>query len=701
MIWFIDNSAAAGDGRLDTPFNTMGAFEAVNGNGGANDPAAGDDIFVYTGVASYSGGVTLENNQQLIGQGTTDTSLADVLGITLAPGSDPLPSINGTRPELGPTGTAVVLASNNTVRGLDVLVTGGSQGLVGSSFGTATIDEIAITTETGTALSLNNGNATATIDSITSTGAGGNSAIVLTDTGAGAITVNGGTIANKTDDAITFNDTDGPIELANMIIEDIGDMGGGFNTRSQDDAIHGQTVSGGLTLDGMTIRRISDMCVNGALFADGVSATTWNGLDILNSTIEDCNRWHVAGTGDTSDEGAVRIVGLTGTVDVDNSTFRRAAELMDLFTHSSGAFSMEVTNSVFDNAFKEFNSGPVVAIGKMCIDVTVEGNSSADVTIGGAGLGNNFNNCGTASIRVSKDTIPAGTSNIEFIVENNDFTVTDQTPANGIFGNTPQGGVMLRAGPGQIGTFDAIVASNTFGVAVGPDDDVGSTADEVANADGAEGNVALIFESGASQVRVNDNTFNGSINAPWFNRADNASGTQTSANVLYRDNNYRGRSDYCCDAGFTFRVPGIPYRSRVRNGGTLDITLENDQFAVHDQFFFAFTETLEFESRVVGGTMCVALDGATSPDGFELDELVGTINLYQGAVNNAATGPCTPGVTGDCQLELADDGVRGGPNGYTQAGAPNPALNPPFVDVDNGSVTITPTACAVPSSGIF
>jgi len=694
VIWFIDNTAAAGDGRLNSPFNTLAAFEAANGNGGANDPAAGDNVFVYTGVGSYSGGVTLENNQQLIGQGTTDTSLAVALGITLAPDSDPLPPINdSTRPELGPTGTAVVLASGNTVRGLDVSVTGGSQGLVGIGFGTATIDEIAITTETGTALSLNNGNATATIDSITSTVAGANSAIALTNTGAGAITVNGGTISNKTVDAITLNDTDGPITLANMIIEDIGDMAGGFNTRSQDDAIHGAMVSGGLTLDGVTIRRISDMCVNGALFSNGVSPTTWNGLDILNSTIEDCNRWHVAGTGDTSGEGAIRIVGLTGTVDIDNSTIQRAGELMDLFTTPlvTDTLTMTVTNSNFFDAFKEFTSGGTVAIGKICIDVTVEGNSTANVTIGGAGTfpNNEFNNCGTASVRVSKDTTPAGNSDIDVVINNNSFIVTDQTSANGLFGNTPQGGVALRAGPGGITTFNSVVSNNTFGEAVGPDDRIGSTRYEVANADGVEGNVALIFESGASQARVNNNTFNGSINAPWFNRGDG----NASAAVLYENNSYRGRDDYCCDSGFMFTVPGIPYRTRVRNNGNLDITFENDQFAVHDQFFFANTETIEFESRVVGGTMCVALDGTSSPDGYEFDELIGTINLYQGAVNNAATGPCTPGATNDCQNELADDGVRGG--------ALDATLNPPFVDVDNGSISIIPSACTLPSGGIF
>ena len=81
MIWFIDNSQAmAGDGRLSSPFNSMAAFEAVNGTGGTN-PAAGQTIFVYTGAGDYTGGVTLENNQKFVGQGMT-SSLAVVAGIT-------------------------------------------------------------------------------------------------------------------------------------------------------------------------------------------------------------------------------------------------------------------------------------------------------------------------------------------------------------------------------------------------------------------------------------------------------------------------------------------------------------------------------------------------------------------------------------------------------------------------------------------
>ena len=352
---------------------------------------------------------------------------------------------------------------------------------------------------------------------------------------------------------------------------------------------------------------------------------------------------------------------------------------------------MNVTNNSFDNAFKEFGAD---LTGEHCINLLVEGSASANVIIGGPGDGNTFLNCAISSINVAKDIVPAGNSDIDFIVDNNVFEVDDHSSAVGS-GNFPQGGVALRAGPGGISTFDAIVSNNTFGRDLG----AGDTSHEIMNANGLEGNVGLVFESGVSQVRVNNNAFNGSINAPWFNRSD----SNTDAAVLYQDNTYSANDNFFSpDPGFgTFHVPGIPYRTRVRNGGNLDITFVNDSFAVHDQLFFSNTETLEFESRVGGGTMCVALDGTTSPDGYEFDELVGNIDMYQGSMDNAATGPCTVGATSDCQTELADDGVRGGPNGYTQAGAPNATLNPPFVDVDNGSIFITGAACVMPSGGIF
>ncbi len=103
MIWFIDNSlGAAGNGTLATPFNTLAGFEALNGNGGSSDPGAGDCIFVDTGSGDYTGGVTLENTQILVGEGAS-TGLASVCGVTLPTHSNSLPTATACPLPVGPT----------------------------------------------------------------------------------------------------------------------------------------------------------------------------------------------------------------------------------------------------------------------------------------------------------------------------------------------------------------------------------------------------------------------------------------------------------------------------------------------------------------------------------------------------------------------------------------------------------------------
>ena len=75
IVWFIDNNngGSSNTGTLTHPFTTLAAFEAVNGGGGANQPAAGHCIFIHSGSGNYTGGVTLENNQRLVGQGSSAT----------------------------------------------------------------------------------------------------------------------------------------------------------------------------------------------------------------------------------------------------------------------------------------------------------------------------------------------------------------------------------------------------------------------------------------------------------------------------------------------------------------------------------------------------------------------------------------------------------------------------------------------------
>jgi len=88
MIWFIDDSAAGGDGRLTSPFNSISAFNSFAADG------PNDNIFVYSG--SYTGGLALQSGQALIGEGST-ASLATVTGLTPPSYSDPLPATGALR----------------------------------------------------------------------------------------------------------------------------------------------------------------------------------------------------------------------------------------------------------------------------------------------------------------------------------------------------------------------------------------------------------------------------------------------------------------------------------------------------------------------------------------------------------------------------------------------------------------------------
>jgi uncharacterized repeat protein (TIGR01451 family) len=75
VIWFIDNSTApGGDGRLGSPFNSLSAYSTA-----ADDP--GDVIFIYTGSGAYTGGIALQANQTLIGQGAVAYRRRDLAGL--------------------------------------------------------------------------------------------------------------------------------------------------------------------------------------------------------------------------------------------------------------------------------------------------------------------------------------------------------------------------------------------------------------------------------------------------------------------------------------------------------------------------------------------------------------------------------------------------------------------------------------------
>jgi len=492
----------------------------------------------------------------------------------------------------------------------------------------------------------------------------------LTVTGDGSTAGSGGTLENIIGDAVVLSNTGGPVSLSYMTIQDIGNMG---VIDSEHDAIHGQTVNGGLVLDNMTIRRISDMAIHGAAFPSGDSDTTWTGLTITNSTIQDTNRYHVAGAGDTSDEGSVRIRGLSGTALIDGNVFQDGAEHLDLFA-TAGTLNLTVTGNDFFESYKEFTSGGIASVGKMCVDLTVQGAADATVVIGdpvNAALGNNFRNCRIASVRIGNDSLATGT--VTTTTANNDFLVTDHSSGIGGDFDFPMGGVKYSTRGATNAVFNGRISNNTF--------------TDVTNADGGVGNVTLDMDLGEIQVLVDGNTFHAPGNAAWFVRADGTS----SFDLLFENNIYQRdmfpcTTDPSCGGGYF--GPGLYNRTQAQNGAVLDVTYRDEAFAQHDTFFDP-GNTVEVQALNVGGggTVCASFTGNSSPHGYALEESAGDLNLFAGA--SAVTGTCP---TANC-VTVLDDNMNTGGGG-------NPAADPPTVSVF-GTIDIVSSACSLPSGGIF
>ena len=191
LIWFVDNTGggSGGDGRLNTPFKTLADFNA-------NSTPVGDVTYIEHTGTNYNGGVILQNNEKLFGKGHTGgANLADVIGFSLAPFSNALPAINGSRPLVtNSSGDGVQLASDNTLRGFNV----GNCSDFGiddnGGVGTLSISELMITNTTGGGFRTDNGGTLAvTLGSLSSMG--GTNGINLVNC-AGSFSVNGGTINN-------------------------------------------------------------------------------------------------------------------------------------------------------------------------------------------------------------------------------------------------------------------------------------------------------------------------------------------------------------------------------------------------------------------------------------------------------------------------------------------------------------------------
>jgi VCBS repeat-containing protein len=174
LIWYVDSSASSvgADGSFNHPFTSLAPLNGTSNNGATTgDPdGPGDTIFVYNrGVTYTSASITLENNETFLGDGASLTVNGHVIDGTA--GNTALGDIGGT---------IITLGSGNTVRGFDLGLA--STDIVGSNFGTLTIDTVNISNQgggAGGALTLDTGAFGANSSFLSISSGGGTHAIHL------------------------------------------------------------------------------------------------------------------------------------------------------------------------------------------------------------------------------------------------------------------------------------------------------------------------------------------------------------------------------------------------------------------------------------------------------------------------------------------------------------------------------------------
>lgn len=186
VVWFVDdsNTTPPFNGTQADPFQTLASLM------GADPDLPGDTIFVFDDDGTpYPGGLVLEAEQKLLGEG---------VGLVLS-GTTIVPA-GGTPQITNAGGAGLTLATDNTIRGLDVTATSGA-GILGATFGTLTTSNLNVTATGGSALDLTTGNLAATFGTLSSTGAGLQRGLNL-GTLTGSLTATTTSLTNPTTDGI-------------------------------------------------------------------------------------------------------------------------------------------------------------------------------------------------------------------------------------------------------------------------------------------------------------------------------------------------------------------------------------------------------------------------------------------------------------------------------------------------------------------
>ncbi|HJQ31504.1 MAG TPA: Ig-like domain-containing protein [Pyrinomonadaceae bacterium] len=623
-IWFINNSAgscASGCGRLTSPYNSLAAFEAVNGNGGAGDPAAGDSIFIYTGSGNYTAPLTLENNQIVVGQGAAGalTGLGSLTGITAAPDSDPLPSTGGTAPVITSvvtSGAAFRLAQNNHLHGLAFNDTDGAAISGTSNIGAFLFSEIAVDNSAGGAPGISltgGGSVTSTGVNTITTGTGTALNVVSTDIAATGLTfksISAGTASAGPANGIVLNTT--------------GSLGGLTVTGDGNTSLGGNDSGG-------TIQKTT---AEGVLLNNTTSPSFTN-LKIANTTKDGILGTRV--TNFTFKNGKVDTTGTDAVANESNISFR--GDLTGANANLSGAVS--ITGNVLNNAF--YHGVDIQNYTGTISSADISGNSLTSSTATASSLG--------AAIRL----IAFGTATSHADVTKGDIN-------NNVIQNFPSSdGIQVNTGNATI----PAAAGTTMGQAGSATNIINITGNRIAGASAANklgGNAIVVSARGTGQANVNIDG-NGTAANPITNIAGIgiSFGGFGLLNMTGTINNNK-----LVNLGNIFASPGINIgldrHFAVTDNGTMSVAVTNNTVSGEDGngiLVVARNSAATINATVKANTVSAPASGVRQGIRVDSGTTNGNTNVCLDILNNTSAG--SGGATG---IGLRKQGTNAAVNVY-------------------------------------
>jgi hypothetical protein len=499
-VWYVNADAASdGDGTSANPFNNLSHFA-----GGGGVDGAGDTIFLYNATNHYTGGLTLENNEKLIGQsqGLTVNSTA----LETATGSN-----SGTIIEGG-----VVLGQSDTISGVTLGNTGAGTALSGTGFVTLNVDHTAVNTDNN-GMVLTNGafGAGATFTSFTS---GGATDVSLTNV-TGSVDLGTGTMSGQ------FAVSGGTVNTT---------YSGNLSQANNAAMVN---VSGGHT-GTMTFQTGTLNATNGTgLQFDNADGTyNFNGTNTLNNSVGGANA--NAGidivNGSNGNFSFSSNSSITGQTSTGETAFNVSGAGTGNITYAGTIGATDATDNAGTSVSVTGHTGGTVAFTGNILDssdtgggIGVSGNANTTINFSGAaktlntGIGDGVsmtNNTGTSNVNFTNGGLTVQTSN----------GAAFQDTVAGTVSVTGSGNTLATSGTGAILNMSD-VALGASGVTFGSLQSTGTVNTTAVLLNNVDGNT---FTSGGTSVAATSGAGNDGIRVSGGSSSTfNFNGTTTVSNT--------------------------------------------------------------------------------------------------------------------------------------------------------------------------